>query len=243
MRPEEINTAFLWPKASRVQVQSEGKGLFKEDSLLDKLESLVLQQKAWSSTVGTTIRSERSDKLTKWLNEQRNRKVRLDQRLGRGFDVSLELEDFPCNLDSPHSRVVTTSRRITYLIDEYEDFLSAVEAAFRSQALSRATQLLRPDLGVFVYLTNSVESRGRAFSGDPFTGQAAAFSRIFTRDLLGSQKLNFVAYYPHQLYSQFFTSAGTVPNNKGVRMLSSQANLLITCGGIMIDPKRWRIVT
>ena len=98
-------------------------------------------------------------------------------------------------------------------------------------------------LGVVLYVCNSVESGGRGFSGDPFTGQAAAYSRIFAYDLYGQRVLNFVTYYPHQLYSQLFTRNGELPQNKGVRMLRSQATLIVTCGGHLVDPQRWRIIS
>jgi hypothetical protein len=242
MRPEQINAGFLWPKASELGVQQQGKPLFKEDRLLSGLEDLISQKKAWAPISGSTKRTEPSDKLKNWINAQGRQKTLLNRKTNISFNIDLDLNDFPLIPDRPGNRVISTSRNIAYLVDKCSDLLSVLEKSFGTNCRHKAATVLFTELGVFVYVSNSVESGGRAFSGDPFTGQAAAYSRIFAHDMFGKRVLNFVAYFPHQLYSQFFTQTGDVPKNKGVKMHSSQSTLIITCGGILIEPGQWKII-
>lgn len=242
MKQEDINTAFLWPKAVDLTIQQYGSPLYKADSLLEQLEQLISQKKAWAPITGSTKRTEPSDKLADWLSRQHSQKRQVDQSLGMSFEVSLRLTDFPEIPQQPGKRIISTSKNIAYLIDESSDFLLSIKKAFGSATQRKAAEILSDSLGVFVYISNSIESGGRAFSGDPFTGQAAAYSRIFAHDLFGNRVLNYVAYYPHQLYTQFYTRTGDIPQNKGVRLLRSQATLIITCCGILIKPDEWRIM-
>ena len=242
MTPEEINSAFLWPTAEELPQRQIGSPLYKHDPLLAQLENLVTGGIAWTPILGSTKRTESEVKLTEWLGDQMRQKSRFDAQMDVSFPVELTLDDFPLVADRQASRIVTTSRNIAYLIDRKDHFLAALARAFGDGQAARAEALLSGNLGVFVYVTNSVESGGRAFSGDPFTGQGAAYSRIFAHDLLGRRVLYFVAYYPHQLYSQLFTRTGAAPNNKGVKMLREQASLIVTTGGVLIEPQDWRLV-
>lgn len=241
MKPDEINTAFLWPKATALPVQRYAQPLYKGDSFLASIENLISLRRAWAPIGGSTRRVESSDKLSVWIAAQLNHKHRVDARLGLSIPVTMRVEDFPQDATRVANRTISTARNIAYLIDSSSDFMAVYAGAFQMSA-NRVANILDNSLGVFLYVCNSIESGGRAFSGDPFTGQAAAYSRIFAHDLFGQRVLNFVAYYPHQLYSQCFTQAGTIPRNKGVKMLSSQATLLITCGGVIIEPRQWSVV-
>ena len=242
MRPEQINTAFLWPKTSELGARQEGKPLFKEDPLLKGLEDLISHKKAWAPILGSTKRTEPSDKLTNWIDAQREKKKLFDRAANISFSADIDLHDFPQIPERTGNRVISTSRNIAYLVDYCSDFLDVLEKSFGIDCRRKAASVLSNELGVFVYVSNSVESGGRAFSGDPFTGQAAAYSRIFAHDMLGERVLSFVAYFPHQLYSQFFTQTGGIPKNKGVKMHTSQSTLIITCGGILIEPRGWKVI-
>lgn len=239
MKSEEVLAAFSWPTATEIG-HGRAQGLHKHDALLARVEQLVEGGEAWAPINGSTKRCETELKLTQWIGAQNARKLQFDGREGRVRPASLELSQFPES--EPGKRVITTARNIAYLIDSSSAFLGAVRGAFGDVAFEAAAQQLDPDIGVFLYVTNSIESGGRAFSGDPFTGQAAAYSWIFARDFVGNSARNFVGYYPHQLYSQFFTAAGGKPSNKGVNMLSANAKLIITCSGVMLEPISWKLV-
>lgn len=242
MKPDDINKAFIWPKAESLKQQQYGSSLYKADPLLAQLEKLITQRKAWAPITGSTKRTEPANKLKDWFSKQHTQKRQVDLSLRTSLKVFLRLKDFPVVPEHPEKRIISTSKNIAYLIDNSSDFLSSLTSAFGAITKRKAESLLKTNLGVFVYISNSVESGGRAFSGDPFTGQAAAYSRIFAHDLFGNRVLNYVSYYPHQLYSQFYSRNGTIPENKGVRLLRSQATLIIACGGILISPADWRIL-
>lgn len=242
MTPEQINEALLWAKASDIKPQQRGKNLYKDDALLRRLENLITLCKAWAPIEGSTKRTEHVNKLTAWISAQIAKKLRLKQLAAIEFEASLNLDEFPEVNGKPESRVISTSRNIVYLVDRCTDFLEAFEESFGCSQRKKAEGLLQIDLGVLLYVTNSIESGGRAFSGDPFTGQVAAYSRIFTYDLFARRTLNFILYYPHQLYSQFFNGNMAIPINKGVRMLREQATLIISCNGVLINPASWTIV-
>lgn len=242
---EHINKSFLWTKARDLPNAQSGSQLYKHDALLICLEQLITDKRAWGPIEGTTKRTESEVKLRSWLHDQ-NTKCQSLQQLAdfrHNYGVELDLSDFPENTRTANTRVVTTSPNIAYLLDDTNDFIQALNQAFGAKSGQVSATVLNEKIGTFVYVTNSVESGGRAFSGDPFTGQVAAYSRIFAHDLLGNRVLNFVAYYPHQLYSQFYTARGVIPNNKGVKMLRSQATLIVSCGGILLEPREWKIIS
>lgn len=239
MRSEEVLAAFEWPTASQLGA-GQAQPLHKHDDLLSQIEQLVENGDAWTPIGGSTKRVEKASKLTVWIDAQNGRRLQYDKLVGPARNVTLALSQFPES--EPGKRVITTARNIAYLVDSSQVFLDAVGRSFGQVAADAASRCLDPSIGVFLYVTNSIESGGRAFSGDPFTGQAAAYSWIFARDFVGKSSLNFVGYYPHQLYSQFFTASGGRPANKGVKMLSDNARLLITCGGVMLEPSAWKLV-
>jgi hypothetical protein len=242
---EHINKAFLWPKARDFKNGQTASHLYKHDALLVSLEQLVTDKRAWGPIKGTTKRTESEQKLRDWLQRQNLKCLSLQQLpdFHHDYGVELSLSDFPENTRTANTRVVTTSPNIAYLLDDTGDFTQSLSQAFGAKSGQISARVLSEEIGTFVYVTNSVESGGRAFSGDPFTGQVAAYSRIFAHDLLGNRVLNFVAYYPHQLYSQFYTARGLIPNNKGVKMLRSQATLIVSCGGILLEPREWKIIS
>jgi hypothetical protein len=92
-------------------------------------------------------------------------------------------------------------------------------------------------------VTNSVESGGRAFSGDPFTGQVTAYIKIFATDVYNRKTHNSVLYYPHQLYSQIFEADGRTRDNKGIKMLHQLADALVFAGGVIVNPKDWSVLS
>lgn len=242
MNINDINIDFIWPTAAELKEYQTGNALYKHDSLLTGAEFLITEGKAWAPISGSTKRVEPVEKLSTWLDEQMVKKAICDRATGVTYNVSLTIDQFPDTADVSVKKVIATSKNIAYLIDHCDDFLKILQTGFGLETCQKAKSILDPALGVFLYVTNSVESGGRAFSGDPFTGQAAAYSRIFAFDLLGNRVLNFVAYYPHQLYSQLYGRGCEIPKNKGVRMLRSQATLIITAGGVMVEPKSWRII-
>ncbi len=241
MRSESINEAFLWQRSTSLSQPQSARPLYKQDPFLFQLEELITKRKAWAPITGTTCRTEKAADLLKWINTQNATRQSFDRRLGPHIPATLQLTDFPQYGGNPDKRILSSSARIVYLVDDYTSFLTACDRSFGIELHDKAARLLA-DLPVFVYVSNSIESGGRAFKGDPFTGQLAAYSRIFAYDLLGQRVMNFVAYYPHQLYSQFFTANGRAPDSKGVKVLRSQATLIITCGGVPIYPYEWSVI-
>ncbi len=242
MKSDDINQAFLWKKASDLEVVNLGQLLFKNDSLLHYLENLKNQKRVWTPIRGSTKRTEPTEKLEKWISEQIKHKDQVEKALGISINVNLSLEEFPIDENNTENRIISTSHNIVYLVDSCDDILQAIGQAYGNLTAEKASSLLKNDLGVLAYVTNSVTSTGRAFSGDPFTGQVAAFTRIFAYDLYRRFVRNFICYYPHQLYTQLFTKDGRIPDNKGVKMLRSQANAIITTGGVLINPNKWSIL-
>ena len=233
----------MWPQARALSTPQRGSSLYKADSFLGGVEELITDGRAWAPISGSTKRTETTAKLNLWIRQQLTKKEMIADRLGIRFDAALNIESFPQVPDRPDTRVISTSRNIAYLIDSSADFLNVVESSFGVERRRNAERLLSPALGVFVYVSNSIESGGRAFKGDPFTGQVAAYSRIFAFDLFGARVLNFVAYYPHQLYSQFISRSAATLQNKGVRMLRTQASLIVTSGGVLFNPAPWEVMS
>ena len=220
----------------------QGESLYKKDSLLANVENLVSNRRAWTPIRRSrkTKRTEPETKLVKWIQEQMARMRKFESLRRESLGAMLSADEFP--IDTSGKRVIATSRRILYLIDSTEDFLHCMGQAFGPQVEAKARTTLSTDIPAFIFVTNSVESGGRAFSGDPFTGQVAAFSMIFGYNLVGERERNVITYYPHQLYSQFFTIQGKRPNNKGANVLQSQVDLVITSKGVLIEPKSWTIL-
>jgi hypothetical protein len=240
MTKENILSEFVWPLAKNLTLPLQGQQLYKSDSLLHCIESLVDRRRAWAPIVGGTKRTEPESKLRTWLTEQ-TRNMHLVERSNRwNRNVSIEMDEFP--EVSTNKRIIGTAKSILYLIDSTIDLLGCIRSSFGEQAKAKANEILDVSLPALLFISNSVESGGRAFGGDPFTGQVAAFSRIFCADLLGNKERNFVAYYPHQLYTQFFNANGRKVDNKGANVLQNLADLIITAKGILIKPSEWRVL-
>jgi len=153
---------------------------------------------------------------------------------------SLHEADFPI-FGGEDKCTITISPNILYLLDAAEDFQACFEGAFPARRIPLG-DLLDMSLGVLLFLTSSLESGGRAFKGDPFSGQVAAFAKIFATDIDNEKVHNFVTYYPHQLYSQFFSSGGRPLSNKGMQVLERLADLVITNDGVVLHPsEEWRL--
>lgn len=240
MTLESIRSEFLWPLAKDLTILLQAEELYKSDPLLECIENLVGLRRAWTPTIGATKRTEPESKLREWLDEQ-TRNMRSVERLNHwSKNVSLRVQEFP--LVSKGKRIIGTARSILYLVDSTTDLLICIREAFGEGTKNKARAILDGALPVLVFISNSVESGGRAFGGDPFTGQVAAFSVIFCSDILGAKERNFVAYYPNQLYTQFFNANGRKVDNKGANVLQYQCDLIITAKGILMKPSEWRVL-
>lgn len=235
---QQLREIFNWPTSHEVPAQRASE-LYKDDPLLRRVEGLVGDRKAWAPITGGTKRTEQNTKLARWLGEQNRKGERLRSLKGLAEFRHLDIDDFPAAND-PNKRIVSTSKNIIYLIDKCEDFKTIFQEAFPSQPSLGGK--LDSRIGVLLYVTNSVTSSGRAFSGDPFTGQITAYSKIFATDIDNVIERNIVAYYPHQLFSQLYSPSGAPNNSKGMRVLEKLATLLIMSGGIPIDPVNWEVI-
>ncbi|MDG6919649.1 MAG: hypothetical protein JRN62_09500 [Nitrososphaerota archaeon] len=240
MNITEINSQFAWPLASKLKLQASDRSLYKQDDLLEHVEDLVLNWKAWCPTEGATKRVEPEEKITNWIREQMAHQALVARVLRASREVALRTGEFPRADDS--TRVITTARSIVYLIDTTSGLIDCLSAGFGKSVASRASSVLDSEIPACLFVSNSIESGGRAFSGDPFTGQIAAFSRIMCHDMESAKIRNFVAYYPHQLYSQFFQRNGKIRENKGIKIIESNVDLVITAGGVLLGPRDWGLI-
>jgi len=230
---------FEWPLAREITHESHQKALYKPDSFLQSVENLVERRLAWCPIKGGTRRSEPSSQLEKWIEIQMAHLRIVHQRL-HGPDVRLRLSDFP--VDKKGKRTITTSRTVLYLVDSTSDLKECLKPSSFTDRVADFSAILDVSLPALLFVTNSIESGGRAFSGDPFTGEVAAYSHVFCHDLANVKVRNFLVYYPHQLYSQFFTAQGQKPANKGVMVIQANVDLLVTSCGVLIDPKKWSVI-
>jgi hypothetical protein len=240
LQADEAVANFVWPLAKAARQKKDKKALHKPDPLLESMEDLIVKGCAWCPIGGATVRSEPDRKLETWIDNQMSHMDSLRLLLKPSYDISFKLTEFPRS--SKGKRVITCSRTIAYLVDSTKDFVECLSSSFGIKTGKQATNLLNPDLALFLYVSNSIESGGRAFSGDPFTGQVAAYSKIMCYDLLNAKNRNFVVYYPHQLYSQFFSENGKRPDNKGVKIIQANVDLVITAKGVLLEPEGWSLL-
>lgn len=236
---QDLLRIFSWPNTSEVEHQNASP-LYKHDALLARVEALIGEKRAWAPITGGTKRTESSQKLSQWFEKQNSKCLRLQRQIPVTGPPLLDLTDFPLDENNPDKHIVSTAKNIVYLIDRCEDFIRIYQEAFPDREFPQG--LLDPSIGVFLYVTNSVTSTGRAFSGDPFTGQITAYSKIFGTDINNSAERNIVAYYPHQLYSQIFNSSGILNDNKGLRVLGRLTTLLIMTGGVLVKPSSGEVI-
>lgn len=239
MDESSVRKEFLWPLARDLRRPLAKLDLYKADPLLEQFEDLIGAGFGWRPVKGSTKRVESLAKRTTWLSEQRAHKTDLEEKGLMTRNVTLNTGSFPTTPNG--RRVITTSHSVLFLLDRTQDVLRSLRLAFGNKAERTCEVLMPKELPVLVFVSNSVESGGRAFSGDPFTGEVASYSRTFCYDITGTKVRWFLCYYPHQLYSQFFLNNGAKPSNKGVKILQSHADVIITAGGIVIEPKSWRL--
>lgn len=240
---QTVREAFRWPCAEELSGESFEGNLYRDDKLVKQLERLVTEGRAWTPISGATKRTLATSKINQEVEAQNGHLQRL---VASGIIQAvqpLSNNEFPLDpTGDGDKRIIGTSSNILYLIDHTPDFIKCFHEAFPHINVSLLSKLLNEGIGTFVYISNSIDAGGRAFKGDPFTGQAAAYSRIFGWDMIGKRERNFVAYYPNQLTSQFFTVAGAAPSAKGVKMLRQETALIIAHNGVCLKPQPWEVI-
>ena len=235
--------AFRWPLAKELSGESFKGTMYRRDGLIERVEKLVSERDAWTPISGATKRTWGTENIVSQISAQN---AHLQHRLSSGIVSGvgpMEIDEFPLDPKGDgDTRIIATSSTILYLIDETADFLECFYQAFPGEVDSSLSKMLDQSIGTFIYISNSIEAGGRAFKGDPFTGQAAAYSRIFGWNMMGEKERNFVAYYPNQLISQFLTTSGSAPHAKGVKMLREEATLIISHDGVCLHPKHWTVM-
>ena len=238
-----VREAFRWPLAKELAGESFKGTLYRQDRLVERLEKLVSEGRTWTPISGATKRTLATRNINSEIDAQNAHLQRLLSSGNLTGVEPLDLDEFPLDPKGDgDSRIIATSSTILYLIDETTDFVECFREAFPHQAVGWVSKMLDQDIGTFVYISNSVDAGGRAFKGDPFTGQAAAYSRIFGWDMAGEKERNFVAYYPNQLISQFLMTSGSAPDAKGTKMLRREASLIITHKGVCLNPANWKVI-
>ena len=232
---EQFSNEFKWSLASK------GDHPDKEsfNNFIKEIDKLLCSGRAWWPIDGRTKRTEPNKKIIKWIREQTSHKDNVELETKNKKSTSIELSQFP---DQNGKKLITTTTSILTLIDSTDDFLNCIEKSFGTDARKNAETVLDTKIPTMFYVVNSITSDGRAFRGDPFTGQSTAYNRVFSIGLNNEKERNMVAYYPNQLYSQFFTKTLTKLENKGTRCLQLNCDMIIARDGIIINPKKWRLV-
>lgn len=226
---------FEWKNPSLIQKPTKT----SFDLLIKQIDNLVSSGSAWWPIKGATVRTETLSKVKEWTAKQMKHKNTVESNSKLSRNTSIDPNNFP---DQNSKKAITTTSRILTLIESTKDFLTALEKAYGANSKKLAASILNTKIPSVLYVSSSIHSNGRAFKGDPFTGQISAYSRIFPVGINGKKERNMIAYYPNQLYSQFFDTKLQKLSNKGVKSLESNVDLIISRGGIMIDPKKWELL-
>jgi hypothetical protein len=230
-----VRDVFSWRTGA--EVRQEPRPLYRPDAFLSGLEQLIEFGRAWAPIGGETKRTEPLQKVERWCELQNGYANLVENVTGHATTFRLSPDRFPRD-DSGDKVVIATGRRIVYLVDMTRDVLDIAERAWGRQL----GEDCNPDLPAFIYVTNSLEAGGRAFGGDPFTGQLAAYLRVFAYDVDNRMSHTAFAYYPNQLYTQIFLPNGRPKSNKGTRLIAQSGICrLLMAGGHAVAPHDWSV--
>ena len=232
----KFTSDFTWELSTKAE-KIEKKSF---DNFIYHIEKLIEQQKAWHPTEGSTVRTEKIEYVKSHTELQTKRKNKLEKKHKLKKQTTLDVDEFPTHKNGEKS--IQTGKKILVMIDSTNDFLNCIEQAFGVKTRQSIEPVLNKDIPSVLYMTNSLQQNGRAFKGDPYTGQITAYSRIFSIGINGEKQRNMIAYYPNQMYSQFFDINLKKLKNKGVMTLVENTDLIITRNGISIDPKTWSLL-
>lgn len=227
---------FKWPLTKNME--SSPVGLYKYDQFMDRINSLVIKKKAYCPISGGTRRTESSAKIKQWIEEQKTHEKKIKREYYSDINTDLEIAQFPSSDTGNNTKTITTSKTQLFLIDHGTEFIEAYKSSFGKNEFLR--QIIKNN-AILLFEVDSLESGGRAFSGDPFTGQIAAFSKVYCYDLENNPERKFVVYYPHQLFTQFFDGSNNIKDNKGIKVISSNVDVIITNNGVILNPKDWKV--
>jgi len=237
MKGNKYLELFKWPMAK--DMPSSAVGMYKSDKFLVEVNKLVEQKKAACPISGGTRRTELKSRVESWIEEQMDHYNSVSKKPSLKKDVSLDVSQFPKSETGTDTLTITTSKTQLFLIDSSYDLISCYESVYGKKEILRR---LLGDNPLLLFEVDSLESGGRAFSGDPFTGQMAAFSKVYCTDLENNKERKFIIYYPHQLHTQFFSSGGILKDNKGTKVIAGNVDLVITNNGVLINPKDWSVL-
>ncbi len=207
-------------------------GLIKNDSLLERIDSLLQDKKAYTLSNKAGSRPQDRTKVGEWIEQQRRL---FNSSNNTSATFNLDVADFP---ESQSGRVhVTTAKNVFYLIDSVRDLENMIGESF--SRLENET-LSDEEIPVFFYVSNSLKP-GRIF-GDPFTGQLSAFSNVFARNTKGEKSRLAIAYYPHQVHTQLFDQNGNFKKNKGITLMRELLDYAVFQGGVLVDLNKNRTV-
>lgn len=228
-----MKEAFTWPRGT--EVPQERRPLYRPDEFLNGLEELIEARRAWAPIGGETKRTEPLEKIIRWCAQQNRHADLVEQSSAGDRSHRLSPDAFPRD-ESGMKAVIATGRRIVYLVDSTRDLVAVAERAWGSVPIG-GCDLALP---AFLYVTNSLEAGGRAFAGDPFTGQLAAYLKVFATDIDNRVSHTPFAYYPNQLYTQVFMPNGQPKSNKGTRLIAKSGICrLFMAGGHSVSPRDW----
>lgn len=230
-----MRDVFAWRTGA--EVTQEPRALYRPDAFLDGLEQLITQGRAWAPIGGETKRTEPLVKVERWCDLQNRYADLVERSTGNATTYRLSPDRFPRDASGAKA-VIATARRIVYLVDSTRDVLDIADRAYGQ----RLGDGCNSDLPAFIYVTNSLEAGGRAFGGDPFTGQLAAYLKVFAYDIDNTMSHTAFAYYPNQLYTQIFLPTGLPKSNKGTRLIAQSGICrLLMAGGHAVAPEDWSV--
>ena len=241
---EEINDRvrqlLVWPLVggvpSEIIASQVGKDLLKYDHLSQLLENDITTHKCYIlSDNASSGKPPKPAEVANWVRQQRELSVRGDSLLNPPAPFVMEPSDFPCTESG--NKHITTSKNVVYLYDKWSDLRTAITEAYPRLA-DRIDDIIEGDAPVFLYKSCTVKP-GRLF-GDPFTGQLSAFSTAFGE--FDTPKRHVVVYFPHQVYTQAFTSAWQITKNKGTTLYGELVDYIIFNAGVMVSLKTGEII-
>ena len=224
---------FVWPKANIIYndptYQDIRRGFLAQDDFLEYVEEFVDQKKAYVISSGAGSRPQPKKEILSWINSQ---KVKNDQvsSFMEPIKYTLDFNNLPISPKGYYH--LTTSKNITYFLDNLQDLSNAHKKAFNRSTNLSDVIIVNNDMPVFLYIINAIKPN-RIF-GDPYTGQFSAFSNIFCYDCMRNKTRHSIVYMPYNTAAYFFKKNGTFVQNKGIKNYIGLADAIITNNGYIV---------
>lgn len=237
---DRVKQLLVWPLVSGVPSEiiasQVGKDLLKYDHLSQLLEDDITTHKCYIlSANASSGKPPRPSEVENWVQQQSDLAIRGNRLLSIPAPFVMKASDFP--FTESGNKHITTSKNVVYLYDKWSDLKRAIMEAY-PRLKGRIEDVMDTDAPVFLYKSCTVKP-GRLF-GDPFTGQLSAFSTAFGE--FDTPKRHVIVYFPHQVYTQAFTSDWQIAKNKGTTLYTELVDYIIFNAGVMVSLKTGEII-